>query len=95
MEKIGAFFSVLRNGSMLTDPATWKVRQNLINALVGTIGAAAVLLPMFGVKLEVSGDDALAIAGGIAAVAGLFINPYLTTATTDKIGLQPERETDN
>lgn len=86
MSKFMAAIHALRHGSSLADPAVHKNRQNLLNALVGLLGAAVVFLPV-----EVSADDVAAIAGGIAAVVGLF-NVYTTTATTDKIGLpaQPE-----
>lgn len=86
MNKLSAFFAVLRYGSSLTDSATWKVRQNLINTLVGLLGALAVVVTLFGVDLNVSTDDLMAIAGGIASIWGLF-NSYITTATTDKIGV--------
>ena len=83
MNKFLAVFTALRHGSSLTDPAVHKNRQNLINALIGLLGALAVFLPM-----EVSADDVANIAGGIASVWGLF-NIYYTTATTDKIGMLP------
>lgn len=87
MGKLAAAFAALRYGSSLTDPAIWKQRQTRLNALVGLLGALVVLLPVVGVKIEVTSEDVLAIAGGIAAVVGLFVNPYLTTATSDKVGL--------
>ena len=83
MTKFGAIFAALRYGSSLTDPAIWKQRQNLINALIGLLGAVAIFLPV-----EVSSDDLSAIAGGVAVLGGL-LNAYLTTATTDKIGVKP------
>lgn len=92
MGKLGAFFAVLRYGVSLSDPAVWKQRQNLFNALVGLLGALAVLLPLMGVNLDLNQDVVLKVAGGVAAVVGLFVNPYLTTATTDKIGLQSRGE---
>lgn len=87
MGKLSAFFAVLRYGSSLSDPAVWKHRQNRLNALIGLLGAVALLLPLLGIKVELSNEEVVQIAGGIATLVGLFINPYLTTATTDKIGL--------
>ncbi len=92
MNKLSAILAALRYGSSLTDSATWKHRQNLLNALVGLLGAAAVLAGLFGVNLNVSSEDIASIAGAIATVYGL-LNPVLTTATTDKIGLPDQSRT--
>lgn len=81
MNKLIALFTVLRSGASLTDPAIWKQNQNLVNVLITLLGAVALFLPV-----EVSSDQIMSIAGGIAAVAGVF-NVYLTTATSEKIGL--------
>ena len=90
MGKLFAFLAALRHGTNLTDPKVWKVRQNLINALIGLIGAIAVFLPE---TIGMSDEDILSIAGGIATIAGLF-NVYITTATTDKIGVSDKRKID-
>ena len=82
MTRLVAFLAALRYGSSLTDPAIWKQRQNLMNALIGLLGAVVVFLPV-----EVSSEDLTAIAGGIAVLGGL-LNAYLTTATTDKLGIK-------
>jgi hypothetical protein len=85
--KIRAAITVLHQGESLTHAATWKNRQNLLNVLLAVFGALVVFLPE---SLNVQPDDVAAIAGAVAAVAGLF-NNYLTTATTDKIGLPSGR----
>lgn len=85
MGKIAAALAALRYGSSLTDVEVWKHRQNLLNALLGLLGAAAVFLPV-----EVTHEDLAAIAGGIAAIAGV-LNAYLTTATSARVGLSPRR----
>lgn len=82
MSKLLAALAALRYGSSLTDPAVWKQRQNRLNALIGLLGAVAVFLPV-----EMSHEDMLAIAGGVAAAVGV-LNAYLTTATSDKVGLR-------
>jgi hypothetical protein len=79
----------LRYGVMLTKPETWKTRQNLINALVGVLSAVVIFLPE-PYRTALGGEVLAAIATAIAAVVGLVINPVLTTATTEKIGLAPE-----
>lgn len=81
MGKMMAALAALRYGSSLTDPTIWKQRQNRLNAIIGLLGAVAAFLPV-----EMSHEDMLAIAGGVAAVGGL-LNAYLTTATSDKVGL--------
>ena len=87
INKIRAAVVVLHQGERLTNAATWKNRQNLLNILVAVLGAVAVFLPE---SMSLSEADTMAIAGGIAAVAGLF-NTYVTTATTNKIGLPTGR----
>ena len=82
LDKIRAAITVLRHGEELTHAETWKNRQNSINLLVALLGAAAVFSPV-----EISAEDISAIAGGIAAVVGLF-NAYTTTATSKRIGVQ-------
>lgn len=86
MSKLMAIITALRYGSSLSDPEVHKVRQNLVNALVGLLGAVAVFLPM-----EVTADDMANIAGGIASIVGLY-NVYVTTASSKKIGLQANSE---
>ena len=82
MNKLMSLINALRYGSSLADPAVHKNRQNLINALIGLLGAVAVWLP-----IEVSADELVNIAGGIAALVGLY-NVYITTASTEKVGLR-------
>lgn len=81
MNKILAALAALRYGSSLTDPAVWKNRQLLLNALMGLLGAAAYFVPV-----EMSHEDQKAVAGGLAVAVGL-LNAYLTTATSEKVGL--------
>ena len=86
-QDISAVFRALQAGESLRDPATWKVRQNAINAIMAILGALVVIAPHVGININgLTNEDMLAIAGGIAAIAGLF-NNYITTATTTKIGL--------
>lgn len=84
MNKLTSIFAALRYGSSLTDPVIWKQRQNLTNSLIGLLGAVAVFLP-----IGISSDQVIDIVGGIVALVGVY-NVYTTTATTDKIGLQPK-----
>lgn len=81
MGKLAAFWNALKAGEQLADSATWKNRQMATNAILTVMALITAFYPG-----AASHDDLEAVAGGIAAVAGI-INAYLTTATTDKIGL--------
>lgn len=83
MSKFLAAINAIKYGASLADPAIWKKRQNRFNAILGLLGAIVIFLP-----IEVSSEELAAIAGGIAAIAGV-LNTYLTSATTDKIGIKP------
>lgn len=86
MSKLLSLITVLRHGSSLSDPAVHKNRQNLINALIGLMGALAIFLP-----IELSSENIADMAGGIAALVGLY-NVYTTTATSDKVGLPTKHD---
>ena len=85
LDKIRAAITALNHGEKLLHSATWKQRQNLLNGLLAFLGAVVVFLPEY---VHVSQEDIAAIAGGVAAVAGL-LNNYLTTATSARVGLPP------
>ena len=85
-DAISAAFKALQAGEQLENSATWKVRQNAVNALIGLIGALIVIAPYVGIHMPMpSADDITTIAGGIAIIGGI-VNNYLTTATTKTIG---------
>ena len=85
MSKFLAAIRALQHGASLADPAVWKQRQNLINAVVGLLGAVALFLPDE-YKSQLTPDAIASLAGAVAVLVGL-LNPYLTVATTDKLGL--------
>ena len=72
-------FIVLKQGQALANPAAWKNVQVLANLL----SALIVLLNVFGIHFGLDSDSINLIAGGIAALA----NAYLTTATSEKVGV--------
>ncbi len=82
---MGILWRALRAGEVLADPAGWKNRQNLINALVAVLGAVLWLLHKLGVGFDLAPDEVAAVAGGVAVVMGA-INNYLTTATSARVG---------
>lgn len=81
LEKIRLLFVVLRQGEELTHAETWKHRQAAVSALVAVLGAVVPFLPF-----EVSQDDLLAVAGGVAALGGV-LNAYLVVTTSRRVGL--------
>lgn len=76
----------LHAGEELRNVATWKNTQAITGALTAILGFVALVLPYVGVKIETTPEQLSAIAGGIAAVVGLF-NGYTTVATSAKVGL--------
>lgn len=77
-----AFFNVLKSGQSLRDPAIWKNRQLLANAILGVLGAVLVFFP----DITIDDVDMEIIAGGIATLA-CAVNAYLTMATSKKVGV--------
>lgn len=82
------FIAVFRLGNELANAETWKRRQNLVNALVGFLGASLAIAAAFGHPVNLDQEGINHIAGAIAAVVGLF-NIGATVATTTRIGLPP------
>jgi len=82
MRNLIYFFSALRAGESLSNPATWKQRQLRLNALLPIVYFLSKLLPV-----ELSTDEVDAVATGLALISGALVNGYFTLATSDKIGL--------
>jgi hypothetical protein len=76
----------MKAGEELQDSASWKNRQTTTNSLIAIVGLCVTLAGYAGYKIDVSNDDLMAIAGGIAIVLGLC-NSALTTATSKRVGL--------
>lgn len=70
---------VLKQGRSLANPAAWKNTQIIVSLL----SALIVLLNAFGIHFGLDSDSVNLVAGGIAALA----NAYLTTATSEKVGV--------
>lgn len=79
--RVAAIWAVLMRGRELAGADAWKNRQAAASALAAILGALAPFLP-----IEVSNDDLLAIAGGVAAVGGM-LNAYFVLATSRRVGL--------
>lgn len=76
-------FKVLRVGERLTKAETWKNRQTLINVLSTALGLVVVFFPDL---VNVSEEDIISVATGIAVVVGA-VNTYLINATSKKVGI--------
>jgi hypothetical protein len=74
------FLNALKAGQKLTNAGGWKVFQNWLTLGAAVLPIAGALIPGIGALMT---PDVIA---GAAAVVG-SVNAYLTTATTDKIGV--------
>ena len=70
----------LKAGQSLAEPEGWKKLQNYINLAAAGAGIAAIFVPGLGAFLT---PEVIKAAAGFLGTA----NIYLTTATTEKIGL--------
>lgn len=80
------FWRALRAGEILTDPEKWKNRGDVIQALIPVIGVVLWGLCKFGLDLDMTEEEIVAFATGIAAFMGA-IGRYFTVATTRKLGV--------
>lgn len=87
MTKLLAFFSVLRKGQAVANPAAWKAGQITGSVLAGLLAALIALAKVYGYDLPLTDAEILSIGSALVAIVGLFISPALTIATTDKLGL--------
>ncbi|MFZ6653780.1 hypothetical protein [Undibacterium sp. TJN19] len=90
-EKIGLFYNVFRQGQAVTDAAKLKNKQVLANTLAVLLTTAYAIGKNYGYDFHLSDEDLTHIAAVAAVVFGLF-NVGATTASTDKIGLLPARQ---
>jgi len=88
MNKWLAIIAVLRQGTALTDSATWKERQVLVNVVAGLLTAAYMLARAQGwIALEVDNAALLDLGSALGAILFTGYNVFFTVSTTDKIGL--------
>lgn len=90
MNKLLAFFSVLRKGNQVANPTAWKQGQITASVVAGLLGALVSLAKAYGYELPLTDDQLIAIGSAIVAIVGLFISPALTISTTTKVGLPAE-----
>ena len=87
MEKLLAFFDVLRKGSAVADPQAWKDRTTVVTVVGALLMSISQGAKAFGYDLGVDHDTATAIAGGVGALWLVWSH----FATTDKVGLLPPK----
>lgn len=88
IEKIKLAWQALKKGKELANVETWKVMQNAINAVAGVLFIAASFASSMGYSPDwLNGQSIDALSTAIGAAGWLFVNLYLTTATTKRIGL--------
>ena len=86
-QKLMSLRDALNYGEKLSNPATWKKAQNAVNAVAGLLTTVAPFVPQLtDVPMETLAPLFTYIGGGAYAVVTLF-NLFVTTASTDKIGL--------
>jgi hypothetical protein len=87
IKRIRAAYEVLQAKKSLADPAKWKTRQVTSTMLVAAVWS---ITRLFGWEMPIDEDTLDGIAVGIISI----VNVYFTYATTDKIGLPSEPDTD-
>lgn len=87
MGKVLLFIDLLRKGSSVADPASWKNRTVATLTLVGLLTASNAVAKSYGYDLGLSDVDLNTIAAGVAVVVGMFS----TYATSDKVGILPAK----
>lgn len=87
MGKLLLWFTALRKGSMLADPAAWKNRAAATALLTAFLAVLLKIAKAYGYEVPLSDEDVGYIAGTI--VLGVLL--YFNYATSDKVGLLPSK----
>ncbi len=87
MSKLWALFDVLRKGAVVADPKGLKDKGGLTLALTALLWALFGAAKEFGYDTHLTQADAAQIAGTVALVVGMYVN----YASSDKVGLLPEK----
>ena len=84
---VTSFIQAFRAGCELANAATWKNAQLLGSKLAILLGALLAIANAFGYFPQVTTQDALTVAGGIAVLVGM-LNGTATVVSSPKIGLR-------
>jgi hypothetical protein len=85
MEKLRALLALFRQGNEVANPGAWKNATVVSNLVLAVAGLAAA----FGFKVELSADNATAIAAGAIAAVGL-VNSVVHVVSSKRAGLPAE-----
>ena len=81
------FFQAFTAGKELANGAAWKDAQLVGSKLAILLGALLAIANAFGYFPQVTTQDALTVAGGIAVLVGM-LNGTATVVSTTKIGMR-------
>lgn len=84
---VTSFIQAFRVGCELANAATWKNAQLLGSKLAILLGALLAIANALGYLTNVTNQDALTVAGGIAVIVGM-LNGTATVVSSAKIGLR-------
>ncbi len=76
----------LQAGQELKDPAKWKKGQNLTNAVAAVLAGLIAVLKFGGIEIPVTDEQLVEMSSIVAAILAV-VNGYITTASTQKIGV--------
>lgn len=87
MARIAALLALFRQGSEVANPGAWKNATVIANLLLA-IGTAAAA---YGFKVELTPENASAIAGGFVAALAV-VNSIVHVITSKRAGLPPPQQ---
>lgn len=90
LDKIKDAYNVFRYGQQVANPALWKAGGNAVAVVTPLITYLVKLAGDFGYGIQMSGEEATAIAAGIVAVTTFLLN----NITSRKAGLLPAKQSD-
>lgn len=88
LDKIKDGFNVFHYGQQVANPAIWKAGGNAIAVVAPLITYSVKLAGDFGYGIQMSNEEAAAIAGGIVAIVSFLLN----NITSRKAGLLPAKQ---
>jgi hypothetical protein len=89
-EKLKLFWSLFHQGAACANPAAWKTHQISANQIAAVVTTLVGISAAFGYQVDVNGQTALAIGGGLVAV----VNVVLTIISSKTVGLPTKSEGD-
>lgn len=81
-----AMFQAMQYGKEVADPAAWKNRAIITNAITGVLFALMAIGRSFGVGIELDKTVVEGLAGGIVSLVAIF-NAIIHLTTSKKVGV--------